>query len=861
MNLLKGDPEKNDLLLRLSTFELSSLVPVIRIFKVFKTPDAEREVILELPFDTTAKGIESIFQNSVGRGTGAGVTSFQWKQNPKYEPQAASYRVNLGLHLQNVEEFTNIRNSVQTEDGQLLSVAIQDLLYQRKEWRQIKNEGTAVYNPDDYVIKVIVGWQISEEGLQSIKDNNTRADVDDLIQALRDQKDVLYLTLISHAIEFNEDGSIDLNIDFIGRTDLNSSDLSRSNVLTTGRAYENLIENAKKEIQNLEWQAKQTDEFLQENKEKYGDKVGAVVNFLGRVNMAASGDALVNNDDVQEAKKKLEQLVQASRKAKYNYLITKMLQKKQIHLFSYNEEVVDRITKLQGVTNLTDPVAMKDFEEARKKINEVNADIEKKAKQVGVGGTDNIGEAGPAGDTMFKPAREAAHDLNEMGSSPAAASSTVTRGANDQANFANKVANSDELAEKSDELYQLLQAGEFETNAYLASGRKHFAFFYLSSIVDAIMDPILDTNKKNPNFLNKKTRVILGPMTIIDYGSLQVSNSTYRIFDKVEGKEDDKPTYVKVYNGTPITINVGDVPISLREFTRWFNENIVNKNIDQMTLNDFLSSLVNDLILSALTNQVYTYAPKQKAKLAIDNFTAIPNPHNEGAFGVNMIKYKWNSEDWKRFKPTGGGFRIPQEALAPLKTRGRDAELDHDIKNKNFSHSKDYVVLYCINDSPYDRTGNYEKDKKEGVLHLYAGESRGTIRSLKFSRVDKPQRRAENILAGTKGGRGASKIIREKYNVTIEMFGNTSLQVGTYIFLTPTFTGQGGVGNTEKLLREIGLGGYYLVTEIDNTIELGDFKTTLKGTWSAFADGKINDGDREFAPAPPGAIPEKGVIQ
>jgi len=191
MNLLKADPERNDILLRMSTFELSSLVPVIRLFKIFVNPAGE-EIILELPFDTKAAGIESIFQNSTGRGTGAGVTSFQWKQNPKNEAASSTYKVNLNLYLQNVQEFYKTRNTTMFNDT-ILDFSIQDLLYQRKDWRIQTNEGTSTYNPDSYIIKAIVGWEISDGGIQSLRDNGSkREDIELFLKAIKSQKEVLY---------------------------------------------------------------------------------------------------------------------------------------------------------------------------------------------------------------------------------------------------------------------------------------------------------------------------------------------------------------------------------------------------------------------------------------------------------------------------------------------------------------------------------------------------------------------------------------------------------------------------------------------------------------------------------------------
>jgi len=861
LNLLKGDPERNDILLRMSSFELSSLVPVVRLFKIFRNPSKE-EIVLELPFETKATGIDDIFKNGAGRGTGAGITSFQWKQNPKNEAAASTYKVNLNLHLQNVQEFYKSRNSVMLGNT-ILDVSIQDLLYQRKQWRMETNEGTATYNPDDYIIKVIVGWEISDGGLESLKNNNSRQDVDLFLSAIKNQKEVLYLNFVSHTIEFNDDGSIDLNIDFIGRVDAGINNIEFSNVLTIGRAYEQQVQELRDQINKINSENKE----LEKQDVQQQAQLGAVSRFFNKlgVNDTDARNKLQENEKVvQDLQTKLDSTIQASKKVKFNYLATKMLQKKQIHLFSYDEKVIELLSKMRGVVNFADPTNVKSIEELRARQQEVKDaqkeeqdNLKAKAKETGVNSTSPVGTA--SSETLNPKQRE---ELKKTSGSQDVSKTQPTRGAGDQARAAASAAVDEDTQEANDKMYDLILGGDFESKTNVPRGRREFPFFYFSSLIDALIDPIMDTNKKNPNFINKKTRVILGPMTIIDYGSIQDNGQVYRVFESTEAEQQDKPKYVKVYNGKPVTINIGDVPISLREFTRWFNENIVNKNIDRMTLNDFVSSLINDLVLSAITNQVYTYAPKQKARLAIDNFTSICNPSNEIAFSYNLFKYGWGSDVYKGLLPgPGGGFRIAQTALESLRTRGEDAEKDHDPKSAGFLPRKDYMVIYCVNDAPYERVGNYEKDKKDGILHIYPGESRGLVRDLKFSRIDKPHRRADNIIAGTTGGQGVSKIIREKYNVSLEMFGNTIVQAGTYIYIMPYYGGDAGVYETSQILREIGLGGYYTITEVDNVVEVGDFKTSIRGAWSAFGDGTVNDGDKEFGPVPNGVVPEKGVLQ
>lgn len=864
MNLLRGEPNINDALLRLTTFELSSLVPVIRIFKIYTNSTDNREVVLEIPFDTYAVGINDIYKSGLGMGDGAGLTSVNWKHNPKNEANINSYRVKLDIHLQNIQEFFKIRNSIISENI-ALDVSIQDLLYQRKTYREKTGEGTAIYDPDKYMIKMIVGWQISDAGLESLRQNNSRQEVELVIRALREQKDIMYLHFVSHTMEFMDNGSIDLSIDYHGRADMNSRQISTSNILTGGPEYDKEILKVKEKIK-----AEKEKVDLKDSRtvsEKADDAVASGVAIAVQI---AANTALVGvvaattvaiaqifeDTELEKLQKELEALQAASKKTKFAFFTTQMLKKKQLHHFYYDENVlIPLLTNLKQdkrLTNLTSTKNIVSFNQATTAASSSTA---------GNSGIQTINSPAAFGPSAGLDATTAAVNLT-AGQGRAATAATLA---------------APDAAETSNMLFELAKGGEFDKSVinYADRGnnkfKQHIAFFYVSSLIEAIMDINHDTNIENPNFINKKVRCILGPMTYTDYRILSDSGQSYKEANKspdpatpatpgtpvaaappppatATEEESVEGNVIQVYNGTRKVINIGDIPISYKDFSNWFNNLIVNKNKNSMSLSDFITSLIKDLFIEALTSDLYNGAPKQKTKFSIEHYTAITSPKNENAFLINIGNYKLGG----RYEPgnnieaipyRGGGFRISLDALESLKTQTQFSERDHDSQNTDFIPSKDYMLIYSLSESPQERTGDYEKDKQDGIMHLYNGESKGTIRKLKFSRVDNPNRRTANLLAANANNVVPGKIIREKYNVNIELFGNTNFQAGTYIFLSPVYPGSGGIENTQVLLREIGLGGYYQITEVSNSIEMGDFKTEVKAVWVAFGDGTANDGE------------------
>jgi hypothetical protein len=62
------------------------------------------------------------------------------------------------------------------------------------------------------------------------------------------------------------------------------------------------------------------------------------------------------------------------------------------------------------------------------------------------------------------------------------------------------------------------------------------------------------------------------------------------------------------------------------------------------------------------------------------------------------------------------------------------------------------------------------------------------------------------------------------------MIGNTLLKNGQYIFINPVAIGAGNpsaVGSAANLARQIGLGGYFLVTGVDHTISESGFEVQV----------------------------------
>ena len=118
------------------------------------------------------------------------------------------------------------------------------------------------------------------------------------------------------------------------------------------------------------------------------------------------------------------------------------------------------------------------------------------------------------------------------------------------------------------------------------------------------------------------------------------------------------------------------------------------------------------------------------------------------------------------------------------------------------------------------------------------------VKNISFSREDQPYLRESNIKRAVDDGSvGVGKILREKYNAAISLFGNTLYYPGQKVYVNPSVQTLGKSTNVDSKIRELGFGGYYDIVKVSSVIEPGVFETKLETKWQCFGDGKFNDGE------------------
>ena len=205
----------------LTPAEISSLVPRIRIYKVFSDLTEEGPFVTheqEVPFHNYIQPNEIEHMTSPGpeRGRGAGIVSFDWAFENN-DPFAARRVVQgkLKLFFQNMDVFLEgITLPVEGESTE-----------SHREFHYVDlinhstTEGTAGlgWNPDYYQVKVEVGWTPSDLDVFT-------GDTDCKLRAINQSRLAMFVVVGEHELDINDQGNVDLTLEFTGYQEASYSD-------------------------------------------------------------------------------------------------------------------------------------------------------------------------------------------------------------------------------------------------------------------------------------------------------------------------------------------------------------------------------------------------------------------------------------------------------------------------------------------------------------------------------------------------------------------------------------------------------------------------------------------------------------
>ena len=706
-------------LFSLKPYQLSLLVPKIKIYKIQYSDEAAfksrngKQIELRFKDFVEEQMVEQITGDIYGRGDSAGLKAFNYSYDGKH-PGEAKTIINgtMELHFQNFASLVGGSRSVDNyskrqaaEDAATANFI--DLIWaspskiSTAEGR-CNDEGTATsktYNPQYFEIKVVVGWATPDDPEGKLFNTEERA-------AIEESSEVLFLSLRDHNFSFNQNGTIDLTINYIGRTEAflksDESDLFAPNEIAGCDASAS-IKGLKEELDAL------NDKIKRKNKRP-------------------------QTGPRDEEIKKLEEERKEIRK-----------RKKQANFISRADQYSTFMRKLRNRTYYID------------------LDAKLMARHVAVANNEELskhsGLKDPAskGEYLRALAQELTirvPDLDPTKNNSKNAVSSIDRIIK-EGKKSGGIGDKDRRAELKDMM----------TATHPKDPRKaRVNFFFLGDLVRIVTESI-------PTNIN--TGIVLGPLELV---SRTGATSSKRH-----------------------TIPLANVPISMNLFHAWFVENVLKYDKRTYRVGQFITDIIQSLIIPA-TGAKCTGGDSGSVAKLLGESISVPDSLSRWC-----VKNAAGS-------PTNLILINEMPSLSSF----------HHKESKAWHH---YLLLSATQRYHSNLNGDRHADFDNGIYHLNLGQDSGIVQEINFTKNDIPFLQEQFITQNMEIGQ-----IQRLYNADVKLFGSSCFDLGQLVYLNPNLPGLGSPKSPNHWAGSLGIGGYYLIVNLQHSLGVNGYQTNMKCT-------------------------------
>ena len=297
------------------------------------------------------------------------------------------------------------------------------------------------------------------------------------------------------------------------------------------------------------------------------------------------------------------------------------------------------------------------------------------------------------------------------------------------------------------------------------------------------------------------------------------------------------------------SINFADVPISLELFSEFFAATVTNKNLTKMPFLQLLRGLVNELLIPSFNKSIAGIPNQHPIMAKTINLPSI-RPLDQSGFNKAFRQKLLNLGFSDNLTPNASSRvsmnnpsvkeAVREAVNITSSTRGKSGA--KNLWNYFFLHGAQNKVLTGLGRSK-------DEDIANGIYHFSFGggslnqenPKRGRTditESIQFTKVKQTGQR-EMMVDRYMNADGSDQNIElwSVFDVEVTMIGNNLLTPGKFIYIQPR---AGLLAGNSPVAAELGLGGYYLVTNVSHEI-LGEafyWRTKIKAAWQS---GPISD--------------------
>ena len=283
--------------------------------------------------------------------------------------------------------------------------------------------------------------------------------------------------------------------------------------------------------------------------------------------------------------------------------------------------------------------------------------------------------------------------------------------------------------------------------------------------------------------------------------------------------------------------NLADIPICFNSFLVWFHDNVVSKKLVSLPLEKFIKDVLKLVVSSHNSFSDYAYMiPKQEINVN-RSFYSVPKSVDEeyDYFGIKSTPFGLDFAESldKTLSSTKTGRRelktLRDDSLGLLGTDGKNkvSLFESKFLNKKTQGTNKYMFLFDLPRSlPPQHLANFVEDSQDGIPHFFIGSESGLVKSVKFNLVPNPLIQADQML------RRPSQVsprfpIKGRYECDITLVGNNFFTPGMTIYLNPASLRLGNPMDYDSPINSLGIMGYYQIFKMSSYIQGGTYETKI----------------------------------
>jgi len=812
---------------KLKTHQYNALIPKIRLFRVNSEDTSEYEFVFNKNYRTSNLVIEG---DSLMTGNNCGIKSINWilaGTNPVSAEK--TIEVKLEFYFDSINSFSGgsyneMLNLWNSNPSSLLQTP-----FDNPKTRTTTNFWSLIYHPklraDEYQsplfrIKAVVGWeQIDPNIVQELFAKDKMGNIN---EELYDSDLVMYLNLVQHNFEFNEDGSIKLTANYIASLENSFS----------SKPFD-LLRGLKESIDKLK--------FID-----YNTLLGinAIATSGDGVDLSGLGDNLEGVKlDPESDEKTFERLARNDRlysgveNLSYSSLESKIkflryIKENQGNLDNLAEEIgncdstsdkqqlIDIIVNSAGV-NYTDKLEgiITTFQD---QLDQTQQEIDKAIQNVKLYHYSKLlqnllknkgnGKYAMYGFTL---SASSVTEWLSWKNGKTKVKPTFNLSVGESSNV-NLISNAAEVISLDREAGDTADFGEYTSG----NGERYdLSNYQQQANKPDNFDEAMDVLVMNEESITSKNLFFTTIGHIVDSAFEIVSNNVFSKGDRAEIFEfmQNKMVFSTFAPSLArVSKSIACIPVEMNYLIKLLDEILYQRGATELSLFQFLKELTVKVAEPALqSREIPTDDGQKYANTSISSTIVSLGSNNRN--GSDPLSTYFSLANNNKIISLNGkkksDFRQYYLTYSNLKNRG--------LQPFN------YFIIYDRFNKDFAGAENKITDEAKGVYHFTIAQNYGLIKSINFTKIDQPFLKESKSVGKKTIYLGQ---FRDLYNASIKMIGNNLFHPGMILFIKPTIEFGKVISNNPAkptFAQLTGVGGYYTVIKVDSSITDESYTTNL----------------------------------